>query len=156
MVLLSKGGPGQTYNLGGDSEKTNLEVVTSICELLDEFRNPAGGGGGQGKACGYAPGAPAQHARANAAAGLSRGPKRHSHSGLISFVPDRPGHDFRYAIDAGKIRRELGWKPEESFASGLRKTVAWYLENHSWCQDVLRGHDPSRRHGRPLADLAEK
>lgn len=131
LTVLWKGRPGQTYNLGGDSEKTNLEVVTAICELLDEFRNPAPGVGAQA-------------------------PTRHRHCGLIRFVPDRPGHDFRYAIDAGKIRRELGWKPEESFASGLRKTVTWYLENHSWCQEVLRGHDHSRRHGRPVADLAER
>lgn len=103
-LVLEKGKLGETYNIGGWNEKTNLEVVQSICAILDEL---------------HPEGAP--------------------HNRLITFVQDRPGHDRRYAIDAGKIARDLGWKPQESFASGLRKTVAWYLENTEWVQNVTSG-----------------
>ena len=103
-LVLDKGTPGETYNIGGWNEKTNLEVVQSICTTLDEL-HPAG--------------AP--------------------HSKLITYVADRPGHDKRYAIDANKIARELGWKPQENFESGLRKTVEWYLHNTDWVQGVTSG-----------------
>ena len=103
-TALARGKPGETYNVGGNSEKTNLEVVHALCAILDEMR-PAG----------------APHAR------------------QITFVEDRAGHDWRYAIDAGKIRRELGWEPQERFDSGLRKTVKWYLENNEWVQSVTSG-----------------
>ncbi len=103
-AALARGKPGETYNIGGNSEKTNLEVVHALCAILDEMR-PAG----------------APHAR------------------QITFVEDRAGHDWRYAIDAGKIRRELGWEPQERFDSGLRKTVKWYLENNEWVQSVTSG-----------------
>lgn len=103
-LVLEKGKLGETYNIGGWNEKTNLEVVQSICAILDEL---------------HPEGAP--------------------HNRLITFVQDRPGHDRRYAIDAGKIARDLGWKPQESFTSGLRKTVAWYLENTEWVQNVTSG-----------------
>ena len=89
--------PGETYNIGGHNEKTNLEVVHAICDTLDRL----------------APGS-------------------RSRRSLITFVPDRPGHDQRYAIDAAKIGRELGWTPRESFETGLEKTVAWYLANEWW------------------------
>lgn len=102
--VLEKGRVGETYNIGGWNEKTNLEVVNAICVILDEL-HPQG----------------APHAR------------------LITFVQDRPGHDKRYAIDAGKIERELGWKPRETFESGLRKTVAWFLENGEWVRGVTSG-----------------
>jgi dTDP-glucose 4,6-dehydratase len=97
-----KGKPGETYNIGGCYEKTNLEVVQSICDYVDEF-SP------------------------------SKSKRRRS---LITFVPDRPGHDFRYAIKVDKISRELGWAPQESFESGLRKTVRWYLDNAEWWQQI--------------------
>lgn len=103
-AALAKGRPGETYNIGGNSEKTNLEVVHAVCAILDEL-HPAG----------------APHAK------------------LITYVKDRPGHDQRYAINAEKIRRELGWEPQERFEKGLRKTVEWYLANSGWIQNVVSG-----------------
>jgi dTDP-glucose 4,6-dehydratase len=96
-LILEKGRPGETYNVGGRNELTNLQVVKAICSALDRL-NPNGG----------------------------------PHDRHISYVIDRPGHDHRYAIDASKIERELGWKAEETFATGLSKTVRWYLDNESW------------------------
>lgn len=109
MVVID-GRVGQTYNIGGHNEKRNIDVVRAICVLLDELK-PA-----VGSAC---------------TAHLG------SYQELISFVKDRPGHDARYAIDAGKIHRELGWAPEEIFETGIRKTVEWYLNNSGWWQRVL-------------------
>ena len=106
-TVLGNGRVGHTYNIGGNSERANLDVVTTICDLVDEMR-PA------------APGAP---------------PRRK----LITFVEDRPGHDRRYAIDASKLSRELGWRPAEVFESGLQKTVRWYLENPAWIESVRTG-----------------
>ncbi len=104
--VLEAGTPGEVYNIGGNNEKTNLEVVDTVCALLDEM--------------------------------LPQSPYR-PHRKLITFVGDRPGHDLRYAIDASKIRRELGWEPHETFETGLAKTVRWYLDNASWRQRVLDG-----------------
>ena len=104
-TVLERGRPGETYNVGGWNEKPNLEIVETICDLVDEM-------------------APAGKARRRS---------------LITFVADRPGHDRRYAIDARKIERELGWKPKETFESGIRKTVRWYLENNDWVKDVTSG-----------------
>jgi len=103
-TVLRKGRAGETYNIGGNSEKTNLEVVHALCAILDEL-HPAGV----------------------------------PHSKLITFVKDRPGHDRHYAINAGKIRDELGWTPQERFDTGLRRTVRWYLDNHAWVQSVISG-----------------
>jgi dTDP-glucose 4,6-dehydratase len=111
-LVLERGRIGESYNIGGFNERTNIEVVRGICALLDEM---------------HPEGAP--------------------HDRLITFVTDRPGHDKRYAIDAGKIERELGWRPQESFESGLRKTVAWYLENRSWWQAVIDGSYRGERLG---------
>ena len=107
-TVLTQGRAGETYNIGGHNEQTNLDVVRTICTLLEEMQ----------------PEKPAGVAR---------------YEDLITFVRDRPGHDVRYAIDAAKIGRELGWQPQETFASGIRKTVAWYLENRRWWQNVLDG-----------------
>jgi dTDP-glucose 4,6-dehydratase len=100
------GAVGETYCVGGGSEKTNLEVVDAICRLLDELQPRRGGG---------------------------------SYGEQKVFVTDRPGHDHRYAIDATKLRRELEWQPLETFESGLRKTVIWYLENGRWVDNVVSG-----------------
>ncbi|MCU1729594.1 dTDP-glucose 4,6-dehydratase [Pseudomonas sp. 7P_10.2_Bac1] len=110
VVVVTKGIVGNTYNIGGHNEKRNLQVVQSICELLDEL-------------------APAE----------IKNNLKGSFKDLITFVKDRPGHDRRYAIDASKIERELGWSPSETFETGLRKTVNWYLDNHSWWQRALSG-----------------
>ena len=104
--VLEAGCPGEVYNVGGNNEKTNVEVVRTICHILDEL--------------------------------LPDSPHR-PHERLITYVQDRPGHDLRYAIDAGKIQRELGWRPTESFDSGIEKTVRWYLDNRAWCQRVTDG-----------------
>jgi len=113
VKVVTEGEVGATYNIGGHNEKQNIEVVNTICDLLEELapENPN-----------------------SLASGCEGGFKR-----LITYVKDRPGHDARYAIDAGKIQRELGWVPEETFETGMRKTVAWYLENREWWERVLSG-----------------
>lgn len=104
-LVLERGVPGQTYNIGGWNEKTNLEVVQTIADVLQELVPRSQG-----------------HYRS-----------------LITFVKDRPGHDRRYAIDAGKIQRELGWKPKQTFESGIRHTIRWYLDNMEWVRNVTSG-----------------
>jgi dTDP-glucose 4,6-dehydratase len=111
-TVLEQGRPGETYNVGGRNEMRNIEVVETLCDLLDEL-------------------CPENLAR--------RQPRMVTHRELITFVTDRAGHDRRYAIDAGKISAELGWAPQETFESGLRRTVRWYLDNGPWWQRVLSG-----------------
>ncbi|WP_312994436.1 dTDP-glucose 4,6-dehydratase [Achromobacter animicus] len=105
--VLDQGKLGETYNVGGWNEKANLDVVNTLCELLDELSPRADG---------------------------------QSYKQQITFVKDRPGHDRRYAIDAGKLERELGWRPAETFESGIRKTVQWYLDNQAWVHNVTSGN----------------
>lgn len=102
LTILENGRIGETYNVGGDAERTNIDLVRMICAELD-----------------------------------SAYPERASHAALIRFVEDRPGHDFRYAIDASKIRDELGWTPRHDLEAGIRETVAWYLDNRDWCRTAL-------------------
>ena len=103
-TVLTRGKPGETYNIGGHNEKKNIEVVQTICDLLDDMV-----------------------------------PKETSYRAQITYVADRPGHDRRYAIDAHKISDELGWTPLETFESGIRKTVEWYLNNQEWVSNVKSG-----------------
>jgi len=105
-AVLARGTLGETYNIGGCNEKTNLSVVNTICQILDELKPRADG---------------------------------KSYAEQITFVKDRPGHDRRYAIDASKIERELGWRPAETFDTGICKTIQWYLENPSWVEGVVSG-----------------
>ena len=104
-MIMTSGRPGETYNIGGECELTNLSIVERICGLVDGRRG-------------------------------GRGP---SAMELLSFVKDRPGHDFRYAIDCSKLKTELGWRPEETFDSGLARTVSWYLDNPGWVRRVRSG-----------------
>jgi dTDP-glucose 4,6-dehydratase len=112
LLVLRDGRAGEKYNIGGGNERTNLEIVDGICDLVDAAR----------------PGAASRRA-------------------LKTFVPDRPGHDRRYAIDASKIRRELGWTPRHTFETGLRETVHWYLEHREWCDAVQAGRYDRTRLG---------
>ncbi len=101
--VIMSGAPGQNYNIGGDCELTNIDIVTKICSIMDELKPRISG---------------------------------KLHSDLIKFVDDRPGHDFRYAIDSKKIKDELNWKQEESIDTGLRKTIKWYINNESWWREI--------------------
>ena len=114
VKIMQAGAPGQTYNVGGNAEKTNLEVVQSVCGILDSIRpRPSG----------------------------------QPYKELIKFVTDRPGHDLRYAIDASRIRRDLGWQAVETFESGLTTTINWYLENATWVSTVTGGDSIGQRLG---------
>jgi dTDP-glucose 4,6-dehydratase len=107
MRVLQDGRLGETYNVGGWNEKPNIEVVSTLCALLDELQPRADG---------------------------------QSYATQMTFVKDRPGHDRRYAIDARKLERELGWRPEETFETGLRKTVQWFLSHGDWVEEVTSGN----------------
>lgn len=112
LLALHKGRPGEKYNIGGGNERTNLQIVDQVCELVDRMK-----------------------------------PAATSRRALKTFVPDRPGHDRRYAIDASKIQRELGWTPRHTFEDGLEATVRWYLEHRDWCEQVQQGHYDRQRLG---------
>jgi dTDP-glucose 4,6-dehydratase len=102
-TVLVNGSIGETYNICGNNEKTNIEIAVTVCSTLDEIK-----------------------------------PRKDnsSYKELIEFVEDRPGHDFRYSLDISKIKKELNWRPQETFETGIRKTVKWYLENKDWCERV--------------------
>ena len=112
--VFESGVPGQTYNVGGNCERRNIDVVQTVCDILDRIH-------------------PRDDGRA--------------YSMQITFVDDRPGHDQRYAIDAGKISDELGWTPKETFESGIEKTVMWYLGNRDWWETILSGAEAVKRRG---------
>lgn len=116
--VLTKGQVGETYNIGGDNEQRNIDLVKMICQILDEVQPPK-----------------------------SNGLSIDSYEELIAFVTDRPGHDMRYAIDAAKIKKDIGWEPKEDFSSGFRKTITWYLENQSWWENILSGDYQLERQG---------
>jgi len=120
-LVATKGEIGETYNVGGHNEKANIDVVKTICSILEELQpdNPYSKNNGD----------------------------KGGFSSLITYVKDRPGHDVRYAIDASKIERELGWTPEETFASGIKKTIQWYLNNERWWSHVLDGSYAGQRLG---------
>jgi dTDP-glucose 4,6-dehydratase len=110
LLVAEKGRTGESYNIGGGAEARNIDLVRTICALMDEMN-----------------------------------PEAAPHERLIEFVADRPGHDFRYAIDASKIRRDLGWSPSVTLEEGLRRTVAWYLDNRAWWEAIrARGHRMER------------
>ena len=113
-VVLTEGAVGETYNVGGNAERKNIDVVTTICEVIDELLPESA---------------------------------HKPHQSLIEYVQDRPGHDLRYAIDASKIKNDLGWEPAETFESGIRNTVEWYLENRDWWQPILDGTYQGERLG---------
>ena len=122
LRVLERGRPGERYNLGGGEERSNLEIVDALCVQLEQIR-------------------PAASNPVLAAAGIAR------YAALKSFVPDRPGHDRRYAIDASKIRAELGWRPQYDLAKGLAETVRWYLAHREWCEEVQAGRYARERLG---------
>lgn len=105
-TVMLKGSLGETYNIGGSCERQNIQIVKTVCSILDEIRPKADGA---------------------------------KYESQITYVKDRPGHDRRYAIDAGKIKKELGWQPQETFESGIRKTVEWYLNHQPWIENILNG-----------------
>jgi dTDP-glucose 4,6-dehydratase len=125
LLVLQRGVPGGRYNVGAGDERTNLEIVDGICAAVESIR-------------------PAAENPALAGRGLAR------YADLRTFVPDRPGHDRRYAVDATRLTSELGWRPAHRFQDGLRATVSWYLQHRDWCQTVLGG-----KYGRERLGLGE-
>lgn len=123
LTVMQTGVPGETYNIGGNSERTNIEIVHTLCYLLDEMKPR---------------------------------PDGKSYREQLVFVPDRPGHDRRYAIDGTKIRTQLGWEPKESFETGIWKTVRWYLDNRGWVERILNGSYQMERLGLGMSEEGVK
>jgi len=119
LLVLARGRPGDKYNIGGGNERTNLQIVDRICDAAEALRPAA----------------------SNPAL---KGARYHD---LRAFVPDRPGHDRRYAIDASKIRRELGWTPRHAFEEGLASTARWYVDHRDWCEQIQAGRYERQRLG---------
>jgi len=130
QTVLERGESGRTYNIGGRCEKKNIEVVEEICDILDEF-----GSGARSKGEGTSSKGQGARSKVQGASSSYTGSYRHQ----ITFVTDRPGHDLRYAIDDTRIQQELGWRPLESFETGLRRTIKWYLDNPEWVERVRTG-----------------
>jgi dTDP-glucose 4,6-dehydratase len=151
-TVMQKGKRGETYNVGGRCEMPNLRVVEMICDLLDEMIGPLSdqksearsqrsevkGQKSESLSSDLCPPTSGQNLTSDLCPPTS-GQKLSSRRDLITFVADRPGHDRRYAIDCSKIQNELGWEPEETFATGLRKTIQWYLDNPQWVEHVRSG-----------------
>jgi len=125
LLVLTKGAPGSKYNIGGGNERTNLQIIDALCAALERER-------------------PAEE---NPKIPKISSKGKRAYAQLKTFVPDRPGHDRRYAIDANKIRRDLGWRPSYSFEEGLLRTVRWYLANQAWCETVQSGNYGRERLG---------
>jgi len=136
-TVLEKGTPGSTYNIGGNCEKQNIEVVETICDILDELSSVARSKGQGTSSKGQGTRSKGQGARSKVQGASSSYTGSYRHQ--ITFVTDRPGHDLRYAIDDTRIQQELGWRPLESFETGLRKTIKWYLDNPEWVERVRTG-----------------
>ncbi|MCM2373983.1 dTDP-glucose 4,6-dehydratase [Aporhodopirellula aestuarii] len=168
LDVVERGTLGETYNIGGNNERTNLELVQTLCSLMDELCPRAESGESRvtsNEEKLYPPSGRGERSEGRVLQSLEprasssenerikkkpvpnsspsrregRAKRGEGYSSLITFVTDRPGHDLRYAIDASKIKRELGWEPQENFESGFRKTVQWYLDNESWWQNILSG-----------------
>ena len=131
LTVLERGRPGETYNIGGNNELRNIDLVRLLCHTLDEELQKRG----------------TPSSLTSGLRPLTSGPRPPSSESLITFVSDRPGHDLRYAIDASKIRDELGWQPPQDHQSGFRKTVAWYLDNQPWWLAILNGSYQLERMG---------
>jgi dTDP-glucose 4,6-dehydratase len=135
-AVVTKGRVGETYNIGGNNERQNIELVRTLCQLMDGFRSQSAEARGQKSS-----------AVSSLFSDLCPLSSESSFEELITFVTDRPGHDMRYAINPTKIRDELGWEPQEDFESGFRKTVKWYLNNRSWWENILDGSYQLQRLG---------
>lgn len=142
LRVITRGRVGQTYNIGGNNEKRNIDLVHLLCNLMDEMSFEL-----RDASCAETVSSIELRDASETSSTPTNSPHETRHSQLITFVTDRPGHDLRYAIDASKIRNELGWQPKQDHESGFRKTVQWYLDNRPWWQDILSGDYRLERQG---------